>query len=224
MGRVMSAIPQVSRSSGLVGEVFQRIRADIISLKIPPGARVTMNSLVSSLGVSQTPIREALLLLEAAGLVSRRQSGYCVTQRLSRKALDQLFQVRLLLEPHAARRAAEKVGTDMQVWPDGLSQRSKLSQAAPYASVEEFSDKDAEFHQRIAQAGDNTLITQALAQLRTHLQIFRLSFSRKCADESAIEHQRISDAITSGDGNAAEAAMRAHIENSFARLAQHVGS
>ena len=212
----------VARPSGLVEEVFQRIRADIISLKIPPGARITMDGLVTSLGVSQTPIREALLLLEAAGLVSRRPAGYCVTPRLGRKALDHLFEIRLLLEPYAARRAAEKMGKDVQERLDDFADRSTIRRAGSRASVEAFSDKDAAFHQFIAEAGDNAYITQALAQLRTHLQIFRLSYSRKCADESAGEHQRIIDAITAGDGDAAEAAMRTHVANSFERLARHV--
>src|ERR1700744_376108 len=126
MNKRAPAMSPVTRPSGLVGEGVQRIPADIISLKIPPGARITMDSLVTSLGVSQTPIREALLMLEAVGLVSRRQSGYCVTPRLSRKALEQLFEIRLLLEPFAARRAAEKMGKDVQARLDGLANRGPV--------------------------------------------------------------------------------------------------
>jgi DNA-binding GntR family transcriptional regulator len=212
----------VARPSGRVEAAFQQIRDDIISLKIAPGSRLTMNMLVDSLGISQTPIREALLFLEAAGMVNRRQSGYFVTQRLSRNSLDQLFELRLMLEPRAARRAAEKVGKDIKNLLDDLAVRAAARRIGRRPTIDSFSDKDADFHQLIAQAGDNTLIISALAQLRTHLHIFRLSYSRKCADESTGEHQRIIDAISAGDGKAAEDAMRDHIENSFMRLARHV--
>src|SRR5882757_9661789 len=100
---------QIVRPSGLAEEVYRRIRADIMSLRLPPDTRVSVDSLARSLGVSQTPIREALSMLEAIGLVSKRHFvGYCTAPRMTRKALDEMFEIRLLLEPFAARRAAEK--------------------------------------------------------------------------------------------------------------------
>ena len=59
----------IARPSGLAEEVYRRVRADIMSLKIPPDTRVSVDSLARELGVSQTPIREALSMLEANGLV-----------------------------------------------------------------------------------------------------------------------------------------------------------
>jgi DNA-binding GntR family transcriptional regulator len=75
----------IARPSGLAEEVYRRIRADIMSLKLPPDTRVSVDSLARALGVSQTPIREALSMLEANGLVSK---------------------------PHAARKAAQTMTDD----------------------------------------------------------------------------------------------------------------
>ena len=98
---------QIARPSGLAEEVYRRIRADIMSLKLPPESRVSVDSLARELGVSQTPIREALSMLEANGLVSKRHfAGYATTPRMDRAQLDELFEFRLLIEPHAARKAA----------------------------------------------------------------------------------------------------------------------
>ena len=110
---------QIARPSGLAEEVYRRIRADIMSLKLPPETRVSVDNLARELGVSQTPIREALSMLEANGLVSKRHfAGYATSPRMDRAQLDELFEFRLLIEPHAARKAAEMMSdADMAVWP-----------------------------------------------------------------------------------------------------------
>src|SRR3982751_1356898 len=98
----------IARPSGLAEEVYRRIRADIMSLRIPPDTRVSVDSLARKLNVSQTPIREALSMLEANGLVSKRHfAGYATSPRMDRAQLDELFEFRLLIEPHAARKAAQ---------------------------------------------------------------------------------------------------------------------
>ena len=86
---------QISRPSGLAEEVYRRIRSDIMSLRLPPDTRVSVDSLARELGVSQTPIREALSMLEANGLVSRKHfTGYATAPRMDRAQLDELFEFR----------------------------------------------------------------------------------------------------------------------------------
>src|SRR5690606_5933905 len=96
------------RLQGIVDEVFELIRADSMALRIPPASRISIDQLARQLGVSQTPIREALSRLEATGLVTKRHFvGYCCAQQLDRRQLDELYELRLLLEPYAARCAAQ---------------------------------------------------------------------------------------------------------------------
>ena len=142
----------IARPSGLAEEVYRRIRADIMSLKLPPDSRVSVDSLARELGVSQTPIREALSMLEANGLVSKRHfAGYATSPRMDRAQLDELFEFRLLIEPHAARKAAEMMtDSDMGLLASGES--------AP--SHDAFADMDTDFHRLIAQGAGNHLIAE----------------------------------------------------------------
>jgi DNA-binding GntR family transcriptional regulator len=200
----------IARPSGLAEEVYRRIRADIMSLKLPPDTRVSVDSLARALGVSQTPIREALSMLEANGLVSKRHfAGYATSPRMNRAQLDELFEFRLLIEPHAARKAAQTM-TDNEVV------LLACGEGAP--SHDAFADMDTEFHRLIAQGAQNNLIADSLARLHIHVHIFRSCFRSEIAQEAVHEHKVIIAAIRARDGSAAEAAMRRHIELSYRRL------
>ncbi len=81
-----------------------------MSLKIPPNTRISVDSMAREFGISQTPIREALSMLEANGLVTKQRFiGYCTAPTLNRKQFEELFEIRLLMEPYAARCAAERM-------------------------------------------------------------------------------------------------------------------
>jgi DNA-binding GntR family transcriptional regulator len=200
----------ITRPSGLAEEVYRRIRADIMSLRLPPETRVSVDSLARELGVSQTPIREALSMLEANGLVSKRHfAGYATAARMDRAQLDELFEFRLLIEPHAARKAAEAM-------PD--TEMGRLASGAEAPSHDAFADMDTEFHRLIAEGAGNHLIADSLARLHIHVHIFRSCFRSEIAEEAVHEHDAVIAAIRSRDGGAAEAAMRRHIERSYGRL------
>jgi DNA-binding GntR family transcriptional regulator len=215
------SVGQIKRSSGLTEEVYKRIRADIMSMRIPPDTRIFVDYLSRELGVSQTPVREALSMLEAIGLVTKRHFiGYCTAPKFNREQYRKLFEIRLLLEPHAARMAAERVD------PSCLAELGKLVDrmepegvvGSSTTSYEAFADRDSEFHALIASAGENNLIAEALDRLHTHLHIFRIGVQSDYATEAKVEHVKIMHALERHDPDAAEKAMRAHIENAFQRL------
>ena len=201
---------QIARPSGLAEEVYRRIRADIMSLRLPPETRVSVDSLARELGVSQTPIREALSMLEANGLVLKRHfAGYATAPRMDRAQLDELFEFRLLIEPHAARKAAEAM-------PD--ADILALASGVQAPSHDAFADMDTAFHRLIAQGAGNHLIADSLARLHIHVHIFRACFRSEIAAEAVHEHDAVIAAIRKRDGPAAESAMRRHIERSYGRL------
>jgi DNA-binding GntR family transcriptional regulator len=207
---------QIARASGLTEEVYRRIRADIMSLRLPPDTKISVHNLVQEFGVSQTPIREALSMLEANGLVIKKHLvGYVTAPRMDRAQLDELFEFRLLVEPYAARKAA-RVMTETEI--------KKLSDgsAVPSASQDAFADMDTEFHELIAQGSRNHLITEALARLHIHVHIFRSSFGSEIAKEAMQEHDAVIKAITARNGGQAEAMMRHHLKNTYARLSDFV--
>lgn len=210
----------IKRASGLVDDVYGRIREDIMSLKIPPNTRISVDSMVRELGVSQTPIREALSMLEAHGLVTKQRFiGYCTAPTLNRKQFEDLFEIRLLVEPYAAGRAAERMSDKALIDLCGLALEMNPDQATrSRALYDQFADQDAHFHEQIARGSGNDLIADSLSRLHIHLHIFRLRFHREVTNEAFAEHTLVTRALQQRDPAQAEAAMRAHIEKSYQRL------
>ncbi len=208
---------RVKRSSGFVEEVFEILRADLMSLRIPPDTRISIDNLARELGVSQTPIREALSMLEAIGLVTRRRfAGYCSAPQLNSRQLDELYEVRLLIEPYAAARAAERM-SDNQLEQIRELARS-MEPGETRTSYDRFAVQDSQLHDLIALASGNVLIQDSLARLHAHLHIFRLRFHSEVTIEASSEHAALIDALTRRSAVEAEAAMRLHIEKSYNRM------
>jgi DNA-binding GntR family transcriptional regulator len=188
-----------------------------MALRIPPDTRISIESLVRELGVSQTPIREALSMLEATGLVTKRHyAGYCTAPQLNRKGLDELYEVRLLLEPYAARCAAERMSEAQLAELHRLA--SSMEPGETRATYDRFADQDSELHDLIALGSGNRIIHDALARLHSHLHIFRLRFHSEVTTEAYAEHARLVEALERRDLAGAEAAMREHIEKSYRRV------
>jgi DNA-binding GntR family transcriptional regulator len=216
--------PRIKRAQGFVDEVFELIRADIMSLKIPPDTRIPIGRLVKELGVSQTPIREALSMLEALGLVTKKQfAGYCTAPKLTRKQFDELYEMRLQLEPYAAKCAAERMDDAEIKQICELAKRMEPGESESRASYGKFADDDSELHAKIAHGGKNFLIEDALSRLHTHLHIFRLRFDSEVTTEAFAEHARVVEAIRRRSPGEADAAMRYHIQKSYDRLVPFAG-
>ncbi|WP_342235304.1 GntR family transcriptional regulator [Inquilinus sp. OTU3971] len=210
----------IHRGASLAEEVYDAIFAQLMALKIPPGARITVDGLVRELNVSQTPIREALGRLEGEGLVAKTHLvGYSAAPQISRRRFSELYQLRLLLEPDAARKAAAAMtDEDLQALmaaagvmsrPDGPDARARYSQ---------FAREDAVFHDKILAVAGNELIRETLAHQHTHFHIFRLMFHSRVTEEALDEHAAILAAFSRQDPDEAERAMRTHIERSRDRL------
>jgi DNA-binding GntR family transcriptional regulator len=208
---------RLKRSQGFVDEVFRLIRADIMSLRIPPDTRISIDKLARELGVSQTPIREALSMLEAIGLVTKRHfAGYCSAPQLNRRQLDELYEVRLLMEPYAARCAAERMSDEDLKKLCALARGMQPGESRQ--SYDRFADQDSELHDMIAAGSGNRLIQESLARLHAHLHIFRLRFHSEVTTEAYAEHEKLVEALERRNPAKAESAMRIHIERSYKRL------
>jgi DNA-binding GntR family transcriptional regulator len=207
----------VKRAQGFVDEVYELIRADIMSLRIAPDTRISIDELARQIGVSQTPIREALSRLEAVGLVTKRHyAGYCSAPQLTRQQLDELYELRLLLEPYAARCAARRMSSAQLAHVAALAHSMQPGDSR--VSYGRFADQDSELHDLIALGSGNQLISEALSRLHTHLHIFRLRFHSEVTTEAHAEHEQLVTALTARKPDEAEAAMRLHIEKSYRRM------
>ena len=211
----------IRREQGFAEKVFDVLRSDIVSLRIPPDTRISIDNLARELGVSQTPIREALRQLEAMGLVTKKHYvGYCSAPKLSRRQFDDLYEMRLQLEPYAARRAAERLGDAQLAELRKLAGTMQPGAARP--SFEAFAEEDAHLHDIVAKASGNALIQDTLGRLHLHFHIFRLRLPGVVITKAMAEHETLVQALVARDAEGAEQAMREHIERSYQRLSAFV--
>ena len=210
----------IQRHKGLADDVYGAIFNKLLSLEIAPGARITVDGLVRELEVSHTPIREALGRLEGEGLVVKTHLvGYSAAPQITRRHFDELYQLRLLLEPDAARRAAAQITeAGMRKLTETAERMRKQTGTRGRLSYSAFARLDAELHDQILELAGNDLVRDTLAHLHTHFHIFRLMFNARVTDEALTEHESLLVALSSGDAAGAERAMHEHIEHSRERM------
>lgn len=210
----------LARTKGLAGDVYGAIFNRLLSLKIVPGERITVDDLVKEFNVSHTPIREALGRLEGEGLVVKRHLvGYHAAPQITRRRFDELYELRLLLEPDAAAKAAASMDegkiAELREVAGVMAGDGNEEEHLRYST---FARQDEVFHDRIMQFAGNELIRQTLTYLHAHFHIFRLMYHRRVTEDALDEHQTLLSAFGARDADAAAAAMRTHIERSRNRL------
>ncbi len=213
------ALPQ---RPALADEVYEALKASLMDHVISPGQRLGIDPLARDLQVSQTPVREAMARLEADGLVTRTAlRGYSATPLLTRAELADLFELRLLLEPWAAARAAERADDDGR--RRVAAERGSLAAAPEGARYEHYralAAHDARFHLLVLELAGNVAVRGAFERTHCHLHVFRLHYAKGAGGRALDEHGRIAEAVVAGAPADAERAMREHLEASHARLQQ----
>ena len=215
-----AASGQIDRPTSLAGDVYEAIFAQLMSLKIAPGARITVDSLVREFNVSQTPIREALGRLEGEGLVQKTHLiGYRAAPQITKRQLDEIYELRLRLEPYSASKAATRLDdTKLAMLREAAGMMARREGKDERLRYSNFARQDADFHDMILACAENELIRQVIAFQHTHFHIFRLMFHSRVTEEALDEHEAILAAFAAADPVAAEEAMRVHIERSRDRL------
>ncbi|GAA1996802.1 GntR family transcriptional regulator [Microbacterium ulmi] len=201
-------------------EIYGELLSRILSSQIEPGGRITIDVLSRELGISQTPIREALHRLHADGVVVRTHlAGYRVAPRITEDQFESLVEIRLLLEPAAARHAAERMPTgELAELRDAAAAMRPEMLARVDRGYAVFSQRDADFHDAVARGGGNGYIRDSLSRLHSHIHLFRLSETLELTSRAIGEHTDIVDAIARRDPDGAAYAMRHHIEQSATRF------
>lgn len=189
-----------------------RVLAAIEAGELGPGARLRETELAEKLGVSRTPVREALHRLHAMGLAEPGPQRGLVVSHLRYDQTRQLFAVREGLEGMAARLAAEHASrSEVSVLEEMVEADRGLTDPAA------LSRRNKLLHKQIVRASHNTYMTDALENLRIHLSLlpgstYALPERIAAAQE---QHEIIIRAIGSGDGVAAEEAARNHVRESY---------
>lgn len=212
---------EAAAGPNLVEVTYQRILEELLSLHIKPGDRMSVDRLARQFGVSQTPVRAALSRLEAEGLVTKSHlKGFRCTPMLTADEFEDLYEVRSLIEPVAAGRAALRcTEADLELLAASVTEMREL--ALRENSVENralFARTDAEFHDLIARLSASKFISGVITQLHAHVQIFRLSQHHRVTEEAAEEHELILKAIASKNPDRAAGEMSKHLAASRRRF------
>jgi DNA-binding GntR family transcriptional regulator len=207
------------------GDVYSALRQSILDGDIAPGTRINIDAVSRRLGVSQTPVREALQHLEGDNLlVYSPGRGYSTTPLLSLPELRSLFEFRLLVEPWAARSAAVDRLSNPSAALRSELEMLELQVDNTANGRQDLLAHDARFHDLILSSAGNPVVQQAYVQTHCHLHMFRLYPSDLDGRVTLTEHQGIREAIAAADPEAAEEAMSAHLRNSFHRFARAFGA
>jgi len=210
--KTMDLLPiDMSASVSLRDLAYARLREALLDGRLAAGSRINERTLATTLGVSTTPIKDALRRLESEGLVVTlpRRGTYVAT--LDPEDTHELVMLRVALEGTAARLAAERVGPDEKTkLPDLLAQIELLTGAGKGNLL---ADVNEAFHLEIHRLSRSPRIARMVESLRIHNRATRNRILAE-ADEmqrALVEHQAIADAILSKNPEAAERAMREHV-------------
>lgn len=208
----------IHKTVSLADQIFERLESDILTGVYPRGSILTELSLSEDLGVSRTPIREAVRRLEQEHLVESTSKGVMVLSITLQDAMI-IYNIRSHVEGLAAKACAENI-TDQQ-----LEEMKELLELQEFYIHKGDSEKakniDSQFHQMIYQFSGSPVYVDTLTPLHNKTQKFRkatVSNSGK-AEVSFREHYQIYEAIASRDPEAAEEAMKYHVEQARTRLA-----
>lgn len=191
--------------------VFLRVRGLILNQTLNPGQRLTEAELAENLGVSRTPVREALHKLELEGLVKIYPRRYCEVIGITKDCIHEINLIRSKLEPIVARDAVKYL-SDEQL----KKMEEKIEATEQYyqiMDVEKIMEANDEFHSIIIQASKYTRIVNLLNNLHDYIVAFRQSYmSRKNLVERTIhEHRAIYEAFVSRDEEKVEALTIKHL-------------
>ncbi len=208
---MVSSLKPVERPLALSDQVYQTLRANVRNGKMLPGQTLQEVQLAAQLGVSRTPVREALTRLASDGLVSADGRSFMVPS-LSIADVDDIYEVRSLLEPEALRRVAAQTFNPLVRAP--IMNALKASIAAHKAGDNEaFMAANACFRSSWLTLVPNPRLVHAVELYADHVQHLRsLTLgSPKVRNVVLGGLKRIARALATGDGNAAAQAMQEHL-------------
>lgn len=188
--------------------VYEHLRDDIISGVLAPGQRLVETTLAAKLGVSRTPIREALRLLVHDGLVGQSNGGLRVTKRNPQELFD-IYNVRIPLEVAAARGAAERYSQVDLLQLTHFYDEMESVDSSDYSATTRASRR---FHEAVWTAAHNTILTETLKGLDLYLRRYPVTaFGDPTRyGVSLVEHHDLLSAIRERDVNRAGDLMSVH--------------
>jgi DNA-binding GntR family transcriptional regulator len=198
----------------LYQEVAERLREQIFNRELEPGSWIDEQKLTSALGISRTPLREALKVLAVEGLVTMKLRRGAYVTEMSAQDVSQVYHLLAVLESDAAGEVARKA-SDAELAELGKLHEQLEAQAQ---QRDAFFITNEEFHQRLLQIAGNRWRSQIVNDLRKVMKLNRHHslFRQGRVAESLAEHRALVQALLARDADKTQMLMRAHFENGLA--------
>ncbi|MCM8746295.1 GntR family transcriptional regulator [Thermomicrobium sp. CFH 73360] len=192
-------------------EIKEYLIDAILRRRLAPGDRIVETRIAQELGVSQTPVREALRDLELLGFVTSEPFRGTRVRAFTHEELVQIYPIRAAIEGVAARAAATRITTEQLLALE--EQLDRMREATEFGDEATAIEADIAFHRIIVEASGNHLLQQFWTSLSLATTTF-LTFSlhRRAIEGLAARHEPILEALRTRNPDLAEAVMRRHIE------------
>lgn len=202
--------------------VFQKIRKAILKGELLPGERLMEIGLANRLGVSRTPVREAIRKLELEGLVVMTPRKGAEVAGITEKNLRDVLEVRRALEELAIDLAIKRM-TD-ETWTNLKEAQEDFKSAIKSGVAMDIAKTDETFHDIIFQSTGNDRLTMLLGNLREHMYRYRLEYIKDEEKRNTLiaEHEQILDAIYRKKASEAKKLIRTHIDNQEIAISKNI--
>jgi DNA-binding GntR family transcriptional regulator len=225
----LATLPRINAQS-ISNRIYEILREKILNGEFPPGMRLDLQTIGKQLGVSRTPLKEALYQLEIEGLVEINPRSGTYVADLSPTDVAECCEIRRVLEVYAVELAVQRArDEDIQALEALVRELKELTMAKdPDAIYARHLRLDHEFHRQIVALAGNSRLSRAHARENIQEQIKRIKhirYSQSGRDLEIIqqEHERILAAFQARDPQEAKAAMDAHLRRSAQTLLADIG-
>ena len=193
--------------------VFNTLREAILKGELQPGERLMELQLAAKLGVSRTPIREAIRMLEQEGLAVTMPRKGAEVARMTLKDMEDVLEVREALDELAAKIACDKI-TDQQL-EKLLIIKDEFVKSMESSDVKKIAEADVKFHDVIYEATDNAKLVNLLSNLREQIYRYRVEYLKNEDNYPTLikEHEEIFKALKARDKEKVTKAMHTHVAN-----------
>ena len=217
----MKTPPKLDRTRQAAPQVFEWLRASILSLQLAPGTALSRTELAERFELSQTPVRDALLQLAQEGLVDIFPQHATLVSRIDIASATQAHFLRCAIELEVVRTLALAAAEDTAVLRAKLTAQIDLQAALGVADTEEFIASDQAFHRLMYEAAGAPDLYELVRRRSGHLdRLRRLDLPSPGKAERVVrDHRAIVAALAASDADAAQAAMRTHLSGTLGRIA-----
>ncbi len=193
--------------------VFNTLREAILRGDLQPGERLMELQLAAQLGVSRTPIREAIRMLEQEGLAVTMPRKGAEVAKMTLKGMEDVLEIRTSLDELAARLACERINEEQLIQLEAC--KRDFEYCLKTGDVKKIAEADVRFHDVIYEATNNPKLVVLLNNLREQIYRYRVEYIKDANNHPILikEHEAIYEALKQRDQEAAALSIRDHVEH-----------